>query len=65
MRKFLISAGYSQDQLAAMMGLLGSIAGYLLGKEGSKTDRSTDTQRAETVSESVRAAIDDRPPHPT
>lgn len=29
---FLITAGYSQDQIAPMIGLLGTIAGYLLGK---------------------------------
>ena len=31
----LISAGYSQDQAAPMMGLLGTVAGYLLGKGGT------------------------------
>jgi hypothetical protein len=30
---FLIVAGYSQDQAAPLMGLLGTVAGYLLGKE--------------------------------
>jgi len=29
---FLITAGYSQNQIAPMVGLLGTIAGYLLGK---------------------------------
>ena len=29
---FLITAGYSQQQIAPMIGLLGTIAGYLLGK---------------------------------
>ena len=29
---FLITAGYSQDQIAPMVGLLGTIAGYLLGR---------------------------------
>jgi hypothetical protein len=29
---FLITAGYSNDQIAPVMGLLGAIAGYLLGK---------------------------------
>lgn len=33
---FLICAGYSQSQIATMMGLLGTIAGYLLGKEVRK-----------------------------
>jgi len=36
---FLITAGYSQDQIAPMVGLLGSIAGYLLGR-GSKSGAS-------------------------
>ena len=30
---FLIVAGFSQTQTAPMMGLLGTVAGYLLGKE--------------------------------
>ena len=29
---FLITAGYSQDQIAPMIGLLGTITGYRLGK---------------------------------
>lgn len=29
---FLITAGYSNDQIAPAMGLLGTIAGYLLGR---------------------------------
>lgn len=33
---FLITAGYSQEQIAPMVGLLGTIAGYLLGKGESK-----------------------------
>jgi len=32
---FVIVAGYTQDQIAPMMGLLGTLVGYLLGKEGS------------------------------
>jgi hypothetical protein len=35
---FLITAGYSQDQIAPMVGLLGTIAGYLLGKTSSKDE---------------------------
>jgi hypothetical protein len=34
---FLITAGYSQDQIAPMVGLLGTIAGYLLGKTEAKS----------------------------
>lgn len=33
---FLITAGYSADQVAPMMGLLGAVAGYLLGSQGEK-----------------------------
>ena len=35
---FLITAGYSNDQIAPAMGLLGTVAGYLLGKIDAKTD---------------------------
>ncbi len=34
---FLITAGYSQDQITPMVGLLGTIAGYLLGKSGNNS----------------------------
>lgn len=37
---FLITAGYSKDQITGMMGLLGSIAGYVLGR--SENGRSSD-----------------------
>lgn len=33
---FVIPAGYSQNQMSPLMGLLGAIAGYLLGKESDK-----------------------------
>lgn len=36
---FLISTGYSNDQIAPAIGLMGTIAGYLLGKSYS-TDES-------------------------
>jgi len=32
---FLITAGYSESQIAPMIGLLGTIVGYLLGKSDS------------------------------
>lgn len=35
---FLVTAGYSSQQIAPMFGLLGTIVGYLLGK--SSTDQS-------------------------
>ena len=31
---FLVVAGYSQEQMGPIMGLLGTIVGYLLGKSG-------------------------------
>jgi hypothetical protein len=34
---FLVVAGYSQTQMGPVMGLLGTIAGYLLGKENSRS----------------------------
>src|SRR5262249_32767915 len=36
---FLIVAGYADQQIAPVMGLLGTIAGYLLGKETKDTTR--------------------------
>ena len=35
---FLVVAGYSDRQIAPVMGLLGTIAGYLLGKSPSKPE---------------------------
>lgn len=35
---FLIVAGYSDRQIAPAMGLLGTVAGYLLGKEQSPSE---------------------------
>lgn len=35
---FLIVAGYTSQQIAPAMGLLGTLAGYLLGKESSNID---------------------------
>jgi len=34
---FLVVAGYTDTQMAPVMGLLGTIAGYLLGKETKET----------------------------
>lgn len=38
---FLITAGDSESQSAPMIGLLGTIAGYLLGKTESSTVKGT------------------------
>ncbi len=35
---FLIVAGYSEKQIAPVIGLLGTIAGYLLGKSTPKKE---------------------------
>jgi hypothetical protein len=35
---FLITAGYSQDQIAPMTGLLGTVAGYLLGRSAPASE---------------------------
>jgi len=37
---FLITAGYSETQIAPMIGLLGTIVGYLLGKSDSPSKPS-------------------------
>ncbi len=36
MAGFLVVAGYNDTQIAAPLGLLGTVAGYLLGRESSK-----------------------------
>lgn len=38
---FLMTAGYSSEQIAPMYGLLGTIVGYLLGKTPPSVDRKT------------------------
>jgi thiol:disulfide interchange protein len=43
---FMIVAGYSQSQITSMMGLLGSLAGYLLGKENKSASSSPTPQPA-------------------
>ena len=46
---FLVVAGYSDTQIAPVMGLLGTIAGYLLGKESKEKPpipSQTDTAQA-------------------
>ena len=40
---FLITAGYSNDQIAPAVGLLGTIAGYLLGRGTTQSDNSNHT----------------------
>jgi hypothetical protein len=38
---FLVTAGYSQEQIAPLIGLLGTIVGYLLGQTESRRGVST------------------------
>ena len=33
---FLMTAGYTEDQLTPIIGLLGTVAGYILGQEGKQ-----------------------------
>lgn len=40
---FLIAAGFSNNQIAPAMGLLGTIAGYLLGRSDTKPNETTTT----------------------
>lgn len=51
---FLIVAGYSDEQLAPMMGLLGTLAGYILGREG----KSGQEQDVESSGESESADVE-------
>jgi hypothetical protein len=44
---FLIVAGYSDQQIAPAMGLLGTIAGYLLGKEPSRMPAEPDGKKTD------------------
>lgn len=39
MASFLVVAGYTNEQLAAPMGLLGTVAGYLLGRQTADEGR--------------------------
>jgi hypothetical protein len=39
---FLVVAGYNDKQIAAPLGLLGTIAGYLLGREAGRDRRTAD-----------------------
>jgi len=36
---FLIVAGYSEDQISPVIGLLGTVAGYILGRTTSKEEK--------------------------
>jgi len=44
---FLITAGYSNDQIAPAVGLLGTIAGYLLGKTQTSAEKHEQTKSEE------------------
>ena len=47
---FLIVAGYSDQQIAPAMGLLGTIAGYLLGKENPVRSIAAATPKSDSSS---------------
>ncbi len=38
---FLVTAGYGNDQIAPIIGLLGTVAGYLLGRQRSESPATT------------------------
>lgn len=42
---FLVVAGYSDKQMAPVMGLLGTLAGYLLGKTPTEKPNSTEPKK--------------------
>jgi C4-dicarboxylate transporter len=44
---FLVVAGYSDQQIAPVMGLLGTLAGYLLGKD-TKENKEGKSDKADT-----------------
>ena len=41
MATFLVVAGYTNEQLGAPLGLLGTIVGYLLGRESSQPPKAS------------------------
>lgn len=44
---FLIVVGYSQEQIAPVIGLLGTVAGYLLGNKSEQPPKKTSVQISE------------------
>jgi hypothetical protein len=46
---FLITAGYSNDQITPVMGLLGTISGFLLGRKGDETEDKKDEGDENTI----------------
>jgi hypothetical protein len=46
---FVIPAGYSQNQMTPLMGLLGAVAGYILGKEEKPAQAEKKGFRGETT----------------
>ncbi len=50
---YLITAGYSNDQIAPEIGLLGTIAGYLLGKSGVNDGSGNNTNNNNSNSDPV------------
>lgn len=61
MAVFLVVAGYSDQQIAPVLGLLGTIAGYLLGRETTQTQ--TETQ-PKTLTTTTTTAATTTPPGP-
>jgi ABC-type multidrug transport system fused ATPase/permease subunit len=47
---FLVVAGYTDTQIAPVMGLLGTIAGYLLGRKSADESKTTETKPVDNTS---------------
>lgn len=45
---FLIVAGYSEKQIAPVIGLLGTVAGYILGRNSSGTPENKDERNGKS-----------------
>ena len=54
MSVFLIGAGYSENQTAPAMGLLGVVAGYLLGNQGRESGRRPPRRALKTRATAIR-----------
>lgn len=49
---FLVTAGYSAEQIAPALGLLGTVAGYLLGRSERDKQRGRGTRKPDDAQES-------------
>ena len=54
---FLIAAGFSNNQIAPAMGLLGTVAGYLLGKGDSSVTNDSSQEMMNTQNPSFLSVV--------